>query len=225
MYRPASRSLALRVALLVALLVFTGSACGGRISKPQLLPEERRELRSGVYRSEEFKPLFSFRVGEHWTNVPPETSDALLLEREGPLRLGFVNANEALVYNPNKRNVPQAVEAPADMVGWFLHHPYLETSEPEPVHVGGVKGLRFDAVAEEVPKGYDGACGSECVDLFKSSDAPPIGIRKEDKVRIIVLEDVKGERVTMGFAAPATEFDEYAPEAQEVVDSVEWGGS
>jgi hypothetical protein len=163
----------------------------------------------------------------------------LLLEREGALRLGFVNANEALVYKPNKRNVPQvveapvemvgsypqAVEAPADMVGWVLHHPYLETSEPEPVHVGGVKGLRFDAVAEEVPKGYDGACGSECVDLFKSSDAPPIGIRKEDKVRIIVLEDVKGERVTMGFAAPATEFDEYAPEAQEVVDSVEWGGS
>jgi hypothetical protein len=39
------------------------------------------------------------------------------------------------------------------------------------------------------------------------------------------LEDVKGKRVTMGFAAPAIEFDEYAPEAQEVVDSVEWGGS
>ena len=44
-------------------------------------------------------------------------------------------------------------------------------------------------------------------------------------MRLIVLEDVKGETVTIGFVSPATEFDEFAPEAQKVIDTVEWGGS
>jgi hypothetical protein len=39
------------------------------------------------------------------------------------------------------------------------------------------------------------------------------------------LEDVKGETVTMGFAIPASEFDEFAPEAQKVLDSVKWRDS
>jgi hypothetical protein len=37
------------------------------------------------------------------------------------------------------------------------------------------------------------------------------------KARLIVLEDVEGETVTMGFSSPATKFDEHAPEAQEVI--------
>jgi hypothetical protein len=50
---------ALRLALLVTLAVLALSACGGnqqQVSKPQPLPEEERQLRTGVYRSEEFKP-------------------------------------------------------------------------------------------------------------------------------------------------------------------------
>jgi hypothetical protein len=39
-----------------------------------------------------------------------------------------------------------------------------------------------------------------------------------------VLEDVKGETVMIWFAAPPAEFDEFAPEAQKVVDSVKWSG-
>jgi hypothetical protein len=37
------------------------------------------------------------------------------------------------------------------------------------------------------------------------------------KARLIVLEDVEGETVTMGFSSPATKVDEHAPEAQEVI--------
>ena len=44
-------------------------------------------------------------------------------------------------------------------------------------------------------------------------------------MRHIVLEGVEGETVTMYFGSPKDEFDEFAPEAQKVVDSVTWGGS
>ena len=42
--------------------------------------------------------------------------------------------------------------------------------------------------------------------------------------RIIVLEDVKGETVTIGFGSLATQFDEIAPEAQKVLETMEWTG-
>jgi hypothetical protein len=36
---------------------------------------------------------------------------------------------------------------------------------------------------------------------------------------------VKGETVEIDISTSASEFDEFLPEAQKVVDSVEWGGS
>ena len=53
----------------------------------------------------------------------------------------------------------------------------------------------------------------------------PIFVAEGEKVRVTVLEEVKGETVMIGFSSPATEFDEFAPHAQKVVDSVKWGGS
>ena len=37
--------------------------------------------------------------------------------------------------------------------------------------------------------------------------------------------DVEGETVTISITSPATEFDEFTPKAQKVVDSVKWTGS
>ena len=39
-----------------------------------------------------------------------------------------------------------------------------------------------------------------------------------------VLEDVKGKTVIIDFGSPAAEFDEYWPEAEKVVKSVQWKG-
>ena len=63
------------------------------------------------------------------------------------------------------------------------------------------------------------------MDIFWSSALGWIAFEKDNKQRLIVLENVKGKTVTMGFTIPATEFDEQAPEAQKVIDSVEWTGS
>jgi hypothetical protein len=50
-------------------------------------------------------------------------------------------------------------QAPPPAGGWYRRHLYLRTSTPEPVVVGGVKGVRFDVVGEDLPEGYRGYAG------------------------------------------------------------------
>jgi len=49
--------------------------------------------------------------------------------------------------------------------------------------------------------------------------------KQANKHRVIVLENVKGQTVTIDFSTPVVLFDKFAPEAQKVVNTVEWGGS
>jgi hypothetical protein len=218
---------ALRVAVLFTLVLLAVCACGGggqeEADRLRPLPEEEKPLRPGEYRSEEFKPSFSFRVGKGWTNAPPEASDSLWITRGEVGEIGFGNVQE--VYKPTETGLPNVVEAPEDMVGWFQQHPYLQTDKPEPITVGGVKGEQFDVVLGDLPEGYSGVCGSECVGLFRLSTGGQAILGEGYKVRVIVLEDIRGETVTMGFSSRATEFDEFAPEAQKVIDTVKWTGS
>jgi hypothetical protein len=214
----------------VVLVVLALSACGGdeKKAKARPLPEKPKALRPGTYRSEEFKPSLSFHVGKGWSSTPLESSDFLQIARGQTAALGFLNAQEA--YKPTKTGEPNVVDAPEDMVGWLQQHPYLQTSKPEPVRVGGVKGLQFDVVVGELPQNYIGTCASiagnpYCVDLFRLSTGGPILLVEGEKAGVIVLEDVGGETVTIGFVSPASEFGEFAPEAQKVLDSVEWRGS
>jgi hypothetical protein len=83
--------LMLAAPLLLAALVVSGvalvlSACGGggggseeQANKPRPLPEVEKALDPGEYRTEEFKPSFSFRVGEGWSmeTDPPEGPNEL----------------------------------------------------------------------------------------------------------------------------------------------------
>jgi hypothetical protein len=220
----------LSLGLLVVVVVLALSACGGdeKKAKARPLPEEPKALRPGTYRSEEFKPSLSFHVGKGWSNAPPEAPDALFLARGQTAGLGFANVQE--VYKPTKTGNQNVVDAPKNIAGWLQQHPYLQTSKPEPVTVGGVKGLQFDVVVGDRPQYYIPTCTSmvgtpNCVDLFRLRTGEPILLVEGDKAGVIVLEDVEGETVTIGFVSPASEFGELAPEAQKVLDSVEWRGS
>ena len=85
--------------------------------------------------------------------------------------------------------------APEDMAAWLRGHPYLETEQPEPATVGGVKGVRLDAVvADDVPASE---CGDACLGLFEVSREIDWVAFEKEKLRFIVLEDVGGERVTI----------------------------
>jgi hypothetical protein len=225
---PRSRTarLALRLGLLAALVLLVASACGGgeKDAKARPLPEEEKALQPGEYRSEEFEPSFSFRVGKGWSSTPMEASDLLHIVRGGEAGLGFAIIRR--VYEPTRTGSPSVAEAPKDLLGWYQHHPYLRTSAREPVTVGGVEGVRFDiAVVEDLPEGYRGVCGTDCVDIHKAADGRVISQPKGDKTRLIVLKDVEGETVTVAIHSRATEFDEFALKAQKVVDSVKWEGS
>jgi hypothetical protein len=213
-----------RLGLLVTLLVLAVSACEAdewhHESKPRPLPEDPTALYPDAYRSEEFRPSLSFRVVEGWSNVPLETPDVLQIAREEKARLAFTNVQ--LVYRSSTLEI---VEAPKDMVGWFRRHPYLKTDKPELVTVGGIEGVQFDVVVEDLPKDYYGVCGLDCVDLFRTDSNHRHVLFEGERQRVIVLESVKGETVTIYYISPATEFDEFALEAQRVLDSVTWGGS
>ena len=232
---------AFRLGLLVTLVVLALSACAGggggggggeeqakaqgktkEGAKAQHLPEYEKPLRPDEYRSKEFKPSLSFHVGKGWSNAAQELPDFFELARqEMPGYLRF--ANVKVVYKPGTQNVQ---EAPEDLVGWFEHHPYLKTSKPEPVTVGGVKGVQIDVLVEDLPQDVYGRCGVECVDIAPLSGGErDVFFKEANKRRVIVLEDVKGETVYIDFSTPVVLFDKFAPEAQKVVESVKWGGS
>ena len=223
MHRSGTRH-ALLVGVMLAFCALAAVACGAppEVAKPRPLPEDARELDPGTYRTEEFEPAFSFGVGEGWTNLPLEKPDVLALFRGQRVLLGFFKARK--VYKPDESY--GVVEAPDDLVGWLRRHPYLRTSAPQTVTVGGIEGQRIDVVVGDLPEGHRvGACGPDCVDLFGLSDGTALGVAKGEKVGWVVLEDVRGDTVVIGFLAPADEFDEHAPEAQKVIDTVQWRGS
>jgi hypothetical protein len=202
------------------------SACGGdeKKAKARPLPEDEKALQPGVYRSKEFEPSFSFRVGAGWEYVPPEASDMLTIRRTDETGgLGFAVTRE--VYQPSKTGTPNVVEAPKDFVDWLQRHPYLRTTEPRPITVGGVEGVRVDVMVEGLPDDYRGRCGSDCVDIGRLSTGSETLLGEGYKLRLTVLDDMQGKPVSIGIVSPASDFDGFAPEAQKVIDTVQWRGS
>ena len=215
--------------MLAALFVVIGlalalGACGAagdakEEAKGRPLPKKPGALSPGQYHSVKFEPSLSFKVGKGWINSGVELPAFIQLGYEGfNLRLTFANIKE--VYKPGTMSV---VDAPKDLVGWLQHHPLLKTSKPQPVTVGGVEGEQFAVLVEDLPKDYSGLSCSDCVDIAPlSNDQAAAFFREEKKREVIVLEDVKGDTVMIWFAATPDEFDEFAPKARKVLDSVKW---
>lgn len=212
------RATLLVVGLLATLLVLALSACGGggasgAGSSGGGLPDKEYEaLPPGEYHAEEFKPAFSFRVGKGWQTPDAdikETPERLIIESteevKGGTLLIFRNPPEA--YDPQKHTWVN-VNSYEDILSWFQHHPYLTTSNPEPVTVGGVKGVELETdVAKDAPE--------DAVKSFRYSDGFVASIDRGEQGRTIIL-DMKGEAVSIGVGFPR---------AQKVVDTVKWGGS
>jgi hypothetical protein len=221
----------LKLGLLTSFVVLALSACSGggggqraehKEVKARAVPEYG-DLRPGKYVTDEFKPAFSFEVVDKgWVVGGAEERGILDLRQgvEGGV-LSFVNEQE--VFDPSKPRELDNVPAPENLVTWLQRHPYLETEQPQPTTIGGVKGMQLDAVvADDVPASE---CGDNCLGLFMVTPEIPWVAYEKEKVRFIVLEDVGGERVTIAVEALAGDFEEFLPKAQKVIDTVKWEGS
>ena len=137
MYRLRPRRRALGLGVVLAFCALAVGACGApEVAKLRPLPEEPRKLDPGTYRSEEFEPAFSFRVGEGWSVEAPEAYDVLLITQgHEDWGTGFANLEGAHFYKPTNTGTPYMTDVPKDVVGWFQEHPYLETHKAD--RVGG----------------------------------------------------------------------------------------
>ena len=215
-------------AVMLTILILALTACGSgsaqEAAKARPLPLYEKALRPGEYHSVKFKPPLSFELGKGWSNGEEQLSDWIQLSQQGEIgTLQFANVEE--VFKPGTTNVE---EAPQDLVGWLQHHPYLKTSKPRPVTVGGLKGEQLEVLVEDLPKD-PGYCGepSGCLDIFNQSGGDQIGYfgKNHNARRVIVLGDVKGDTVVIWYAGPPDTFDKFAPKARKVVNSVRWEGS
>jgi hypothetical protein len=238
-----ARAALLVVGLLVTLLVLTLSACGGaggsaqeeqakeeeQASKVHHIPEdsqvyEGKPLPAGHYVTEEFRPPMSFDLDTGWTRGGTENRDAWDMRDidNDAFWLGFYDTNE--VYVPDGSGGLKIVPAPEDIAAWLQKNSYLKTEKPKPTSVGGEKGVQFDAIVSSVPE--EPVCyGCPDLGLFHESAGSTAGVQKGEKLRFIVLKDVKGKTVTIMIESSALGFDEFLPKAQQVIKTVEWKDS
>ena len=225
-----TRAAKLLVLAATAMVMVAPTACGGgsareEVARARPLPEYPQDLRAGEYHTNVFEPSVSFSVDKGWALLCPLGADFVCLSRGGGEDTLFTFLNVHDVYKPSRSGTVETQPAPDDLVGWFEQHPYLQTDEPEAVMVGGVEGKQFDVVLKDLPDGFTGTCGSECLDLFALSDGDSWSVEEGHKNRFNVLEYVKGEQVSIVFGSPAAKFDESWPEADRVLKTVEWKGT
>src|SRR5215203_905538 len=231
--------------VLVILIALALSACGGgaagggedQQARGRPLPKYgQASLPEGRYHTTEFEPSLSFRItGDDWrfegpsgTLGDPEHPDYLFFEKVPEAEIAFFNLRKVKgVYKPKGQNRPIAsgageiepVPAFDELIAWFQHHPYLKTSKPEPATVGGFKGVQFDVVTTNLQK------KDSQVFIFALSTGGPSEVFILKQEHFIVLKNVKGVPVVIQYNDLKDNFDEFAPVAKRVLQSVEWTGS
>jgi uncharacterized protein YjbI with pentapeptide repeats len=178
------------------------------------------QLHAGEYVTDEFEPALSFSISDSW-QLYQDTRNVLDLDRLEEGDQFFTFTSPLHVFDPSKPSELKEVPGPEnadEWASWFQRHPNLDTSEPVRVSVGGATGVRIDVTSTSIPENYPrDYCGAApCVPLF-----PDIVSYSEWPDRFVIV-DVEGETVVIDVSAPADEFDEFAPVAQKVLDTVEW---
>ena len=220
---------------IVTILVLALAACGGsaqqdeQANKVHRIPEdsqtyEGEPLPPGRYATEEFKPTMSFSLEKGWTRGGTELRDAWDIRDIDNEAYWLVFTTPEEVYVPNGSGGLKIVAAPKDMASWLQKNSYMKTEKPKPTSVGGEKGVQFDAIVSGAPKVPE-CYGCPDLGLFHESAGATAGVNKGEKLRFIVLDNVKGKTVTIMVESSALGFDEFLPKAQKVIKSVEWTGS
>jgi uncharacterized protein YjbI with pentapeptide repeats len=208
------------------------------LANGKLLPAEPLLLKRGriepdrEYVTDEyaFEPTFRFeapRVGEyHWqTWSRPETAEEIFIAEISPAGSFITFSRPHHVFDPSNPSEPKEVPAPQEVdewVSWFQSHPNLDASMyPVPVMVGGEPGMQIDTTVSSKPKNYpQDLCDKPCVLLYPSGESS-IGAFVGERDRFVIV-DVGGEPVVINVDGRPGKLNEFIPDAQKVLDSVEW---
>jgi len=217
---------------------------------PEKLPGSLpAQIPAGGYITDEFEPMFHFKVDESWQVPRSETQSELSIERSPEVMVGaeLIFVTPRLVFdhpgtpskvkegctspppwsdhNPDKVKVCPAPKNVDEWVSWFQNHPNLETSKPVPESVGSASGKRIDVTVTSAPENYaQDICGADpCVPLFPSdtSESNKRISYLNSKGRFVIV-DVGGNTVVIDVAAPEDKFNTFLPSAQKILDTVEW---
>lgn len=181
------------------------------------------KVTAGRYVSGTFKPKLSLNVGDGWRLSYPESPKVISLK--GPENGQIVLSNPSDVFDPDSPSVPTEVPAPEnadEWASWFREHPNLKTSKPVPTSLGGASGVQFDVTMTSAPENYSREICNEqlCVPLFPNGSGGIVSY-PGTKDRFIVV-DREDSSVVINVAAPPGKFNEFAPVAQKLLETLEW---
>jgi hypothetical protein len=199
----------------------------GKTLSSEPAPLKPGPLSPGIYKANDFEPALRFKVGTDWGVLAPITADNLNLIATGSEvgQEGQINFTRPLqVVDPSSlskvKSVPDNVAAWA---AWFQDHPYLQTSDPIPVSVGGASGMSIDVIATSPPETSQDICRDlPCVPLYAGSTIDSVIASYAGVEDRFVILDIGGETVIIDVAATVEKFDQFAPKAQKILDTVEW---
>lgn len=188
---------------------------------------------AGPYVTAEFEPSLSLTANDDWRLAAPETTEELFIEHYGP---GGYDSGYVQVIFSHVRNVfdpksnpskPKEVPAPDNvnqLVSWFKSHPELETSKPISVRLGDISAVQIEVKAKPIPENYsEYYCWAPCVPLYPSGDTAIASYYYTGSIDQLNIVDVNGETMIIDVASfDEDTFDEYAPAAMKVLDTVEW---
>jgi len=239
------------VGWLSATLVF--AACGGdgeKDGEKKSTPTTRERaaaslpargsLEPGSYITRTFRPGVTLTVGDGWTVAFPEEPDTFDIVRgfdptnpnpESWQSLSFSRVSEIFdgffFRDPiDKRGHTRP--APDDLAGWLRENPYLETSEPLPVTVGGVDGVQLDATVKPLPPDQaQGTCAQasrRCIVLFNLENPDEYLTQLEGTTNRYIVLKVRGASVVASISssvgAPLADF---LPLAEDVLATLDFG--
>lgn len=190
----------------------------------------RGRLPAGRYETAVFEPRFRFTVGDGWVGLVNYV-DAFGAGHPGT-PFGEIDAGRIqVVYETPCLDAATRLIGPTarEFIAFLQGHPYLKTSDPKPVIVGGRGGLAIDVTVARPLVVAD--CPNS--PLASDPDHPvwkheylfelgggSVWLRLNDRVRIVSIDSTSGPALTFVVESNPEDYDAFLPMAQEVLDSL-----
>jgi hypothetical protein len=192
-------------------------------------------LAPGRYVLVNARPRLSMELGAGWRDPERDETDGFAMgwtkdasKEDAPVGGFSMGRIQVVLDGPCRESPTRAVDqSPKGLVDWLTAHPWLRTTQPLPVNVGGYSGLRVDVTRGKSPKGSCAvdpelpadlqALLAERVYLFLFAD-DTFWLGPDERFRLIVI-DVDGAPVSF-LAYSTSGFDDFMPHVDSVLASI-----